>query len=224
MKKQFDRLEQQKIKRLAKEYRAKGYNVQVNPEHDILPPFFGLYRPDLLVTRGDEHIVVEVKSRATLGSSDQLAGVAKILESRPGWRFELVVTNPSDTTKEEISEVRPELAQTRLAEAQRMLVGGQNEGALLLGWAAAEGALRALAAREDISLKQQQPNYMIKILFSRGLLNNREFELLDGFRLARTQIAHGFDGPAISSAKIRDCLELTSHILQRAQGRGATTD
>src|SRR5215813_7473808 len=58
--------ERQRARALAEEYRSRGYEVIEEPSPAQLPDFLSGYCPDLLVRKGDEAIVVEVKSRSSL--------------------------------------------------------------------------------------------------------------------------------------------------------------
>lgn len=62
--------ERERIQTLAEEYRSKGYKVAIEPDSSYLPAFLSGYRPDLVVTRGDERTVIEVKSRQSLSAME----------------------------------------------------------------------------------------------------------------------------------------------------------
>ncbi|MFM8293842.1 MAG: hypothetical protein ACKN9E_04755, partial [Microcystaceae cyanobacterium] len=92
-------LERERLLQLAEEYRDKGYEISFHPNPEDLPDFLRNYRPDMVVRRGEEAVIIEVKSRRTLSSSSSqyLQNLAESVEQHPGWRFELVMTNPEDT-------------------------------------------------------------------------------------------------------------------------------
>ncbi len=54
----------------------------------------------MIACREDEAVVIEVKSLSSLNSSSTqyLPNLAQLIEQNPGWRFELVMTNPEDVT------------------------------------------------------------------------------------------------------------------------------
>ena len=62
-------LERERLLKLAEEYREKGYEVFFHPNLENLPDFLNHYRPDMIVRRGEENVVIEVKSRSSLNSS-----------------------------------------------------------------------------------------------------------------------------------------------------------
>ena len=73
----------------AEEYRSRGYEVLVEASLDFLPGFTA----DLLVRKGDEVKVIEVKSRPSLAADPKISELARIIESKPGWTFELLLVS-----------------------------------------------------------------------------------------------------------------------------------
>jgi hypothetical protein len=49
----------------------------------------------MIALRGDEAVVVEVKSRSSLGS-EYLSSLVKTIEQHQGWRLDLVLDNSED--------------------------------------------------------------------------------------------------------------------------------
>ena len=84
-------LERQRARVIAEEYRRRGYEVVEEPSQEQLPDFLSGYHPDLLIRKGDEAIVVEVKSRTSLAKETQVRELARLLRTKPGWNFELIV-------------------------------------------------------------------------------------------------------------------------------------
>ena len=84
-------LERQRARALAEEYRSRGYEVVEEPSPEQLPDFLSGYHPDLLIQKGDEATVVEVKSRSSLAKNPQVRDLARLLHTKPHWNFELVV-------------------------------------------------------------------------------------------------------------------------------------
>ena len=69
----------------AAEYRAQGCQVLRDAPLDFLPG----YRADMVVKDGYEIKVVEVKTRPSLLVNPALSELERIINARPGWRFEL---------------------------------------------------------------------------------------------------------------------------------------
>ena len=78
-------LERERASAIAAEYRRKGYEVIEEPSTEQLPDFLSGYQPDLIVRKGDEAIIVEVKTRSSLAAYPQIRELARTLEGEPGW-------------------------------------------------------------------------------------------------------------------------------------------
>jgi hypothetical protein len=89
-------LEKQRVLAIAEEHRGRGYEVIEEPSPEQLPDFLSGYHPDLLIRRGDEAIVVEVKSRSSLAKDLQVRELARLLQTKPHWNFELVVVKEGE--------------------------------------------------------------------------------------------------------------------------------
>ena len=75
-----------RVEQIAQEYRDKGYEVLVEARAPQLPEPLARYRPDLVVRKGDEVVVIEVKSREISGDP-QLQELAEVVRRQPGWRI-----------------------------------------------------------------------------------------------------------------------------------------
>ena len=76
-------------RKTAEEYRNKGYEVLFEAPLDLLPGF----RADLLARKGDEVRVIVVKSRSSLAADPRIGELARLIDSKPGWSFELVLVS-----------------------------------------------------------------------------------------------------------------------------------
>jgi hypothetical protein len=217
MKEQFERLEQRRARQLAREYEKRGYEVIVGPKREQLPRFFGSYRPDLIATKKNQQVAVEVKSRRSLSSSKQLAEIAKSIEQHPNWRLELVVTNPTDVEDEVGSYLDVGISKRWLADARDLFRQKKDEAAILIGWSAAEAALRTIALNENVPHKQGGIGYLLKLLYSRGLVNRGDFQILDEIGNIRSHIAHGFVVPRINRNKVSKFFQAISHLIGSAE-------
>src|SRR5512142_1785671 len=84
-------IESEFITKVADDYRARGYRVEVGQP---LPSEFGLppgQRADLVAHSPDETVVVEAKKRSAVGSDHQVRALAAAIAGRPGWRLELLL-------------------------------------------------------------------------------------------------------------------------------------
>ena len=137
-------LEKQRAHAIAEEYRSKGYEVIEGPAPEQLPDFLSGYKPDLLIRKGDEAVVVKVKSRSSLAKDPQVRDLARLLQAKPGWNFELVVVGEGE--KLSVPEgARPfgrEDILQGMEAAEKLLESGFSEAAFLLAWSTMEATVR----------------------------------------------------------------------------------
>ncbi|MEH2083566.1 MAG: hypothetical protein V7K89_27405 [Nostoc sp.] len=210
-------LERERLLKLAEEYREKGYEIFFHPNIEDLPDFLKTYRPDMIVRRGEENVVIEVKSRSSFDSSSNqyLGNLAQAVERHPGWRFELVMTNPEDTTyslKAEGSLQEHEI-ESHL-QVTRQLTTQHPELALLYSWSLVEATLRLIAQKEELSLQRFDPRYLIKQLATEGVISKSEYQLLMNALPLRNSIAHGFKTTQITPNSVYELIELTEQLLR----------
>ena len=208
-------LERERLLKLAEEYREKGYEVFFHPNPEDLPDFLNHYRPDMIVRRGEENVVIEVKSRSSLNSSSNqyLGNLAQAVERHPGWRFELVMTNPEDTTyspKAETSLQEHEI-ESQLQVA-RQLTTQHPESAILYSWSLLEATLRLIAQKEELSLERFDSHYLVKQLATEGVISKSEYQLLMNALPLRNSIAHGFKTTQITQNSVYELIELTEQL------------
>ncbi|MCC5657032.1 hypothetical protein LC608_08530 [Nostoc sp. XA010] len=210
-------LERERLLKLAEEYREKGYEVFFHPNPEDLPDFLNHYRPDMIVRRGEENVVIEVKSRSSLNSSSNqdLRNLAQAVEKHPAWRFELVMTNPEDimySLKAEGSLQEHEI-ESQLQVA-RQLITQHPESAILYSWSLVEATLRLIAQKEELSLQKFDPLYLVKQLAIEGVISKSEYQLLMNSLLLRNSIAHGFKTTQITQNSVYELIELTEQLLR----------
>ena len=133
----------------AEEYRSRGYEVRLDASLDFLPDF----RADLLVCKADEVKVIEVKSRPSLAADPRISELARVIDSMPGWSFELLLVGEPEKvdSPEGARSLESESIGRRVEEAQKSLEAGLPEAAFLLAWSAAEAAIRGLLTAEGVS-------------------------------------------------------------------------
>jgi uncharacterized protein YutE (UPF0331/DUF86 family) len=210
-------LEREQLLKIADEYREKGYEVFFHPNPEDLPDFLNHYRPDMIVRRGEENVIIEVKSRFSLNSSSNqyLGNLAQAVEKYPGWRLELVMTNPEDTTyspKAEASLQEHEIkSQLQVA---RQLTTQHPESAILYSWSLVEATLRLIAQKEKLSLERFDPHYLVKQLATEGVISKSEYQLLMNALPLRNSIAHGFKTTQLTQNSVSELIELAEQLLR----------
>lgn len=210
-------LERERLLKIAEEYRNKGYEVFFHPSPEDLPNFLKNYRPDMIVRREDEAVIIEVNSRRSLNSSagQYLQNLAQSVEQHPGWRFELVMTNPEDvaySSKAESSLQESEI-EARLQVA-RQLALQHPDSAILYSWSLVEATLRLVAEHEGLILQRLDPFYLVKQLVTEGVILRSEYQLLMDALSLRNAIAHGFKATEITQEAVCELIDVAEQLLR----------
>jgi REase_AHJR-like protein len=187
--------ERQRLQRLAAEYRTRGFDVHIAPSGKELPSFLQGFRPDMIAKKGDINVVIEVTAQESLKGQRGVQELATAVEGQRGWRFELVVTNPRPEPEvERASELVSERTITqRLASVEGLRTEGNWEAALLLTWTVFEAEMRRMLKREGKADEKRSALSGLKTLYSLGLLNRQDYDILDRSLRLRNQITHGFE-------------------------------
>lgn len=209
-----EQLERLRLLELVTEYRQKGYEVILSPKPEELPDFLRSYRPDMIVSRGEEKVVIEVKSRPSIASAQYLRGLAQAVEEHPGWRVELVMTNSEDalySAKVEGSLQEHEI-KSQLQVARKLTVD-HPESAILYAWSLAEATLRLLANKEGLDLQRPEPLRLLKQLATEGVISKAEYQSLMNASPLRNAIAHGFKTTHLTPNVVLNLIEVTEQLL-----------
>ena len=209
-------LEKQRTHALAEEYRSKGYQVIEEPSQEQLPDFLSNYRPDLLVQKGNEGIVVEVKSRASLAKNPKIRDLARLLQTKPRWNFELVVVSEKETlnTPEGIQPFEREDILRGLQTAEELLTSGAAEAALLLSWPALEATVRLMTVAEGIVLEQLASPAILKQAVSNGVISRSDYGFLMDTLKYRNALAHGFKAIDFDPALAKDLISTIKRLVE----------
>ena len=200
------------IRKTAEKYRREGYEVSLDPLLNFMPGF----QPDLIVRKGDEVKVIEVKSRSSLAADRRIAELARFIDSKPGWSFELVlVSEPEklDSPEGARSFVGKETLR-RMEEAEKSLQAGFHEAAFLLAWSACEAAIRELIEEQGVSNPSiTRPGYVLDQAIHVGVISRDEYNYLTNMQRYRNAIVHGFTVSDFGEEEVRGLIETVRRIV-----------
>lgn len=199
----------------AEEYRARGYEVLTEASLDFLPGFTA----DLLVRKGNEVKVIEVKSRPSLGADPKISELARIIESKPGWTFELLLVSEPEKldSPEGARSFESEGIVQRFEEAEKALQVGLPEAAFLLAWSAYEAAIReVIAEQEGADSTITGPGYVLDQAIFRGVISRDEYRTLRGMLKYRNAIVHGFSLSDFRAELVAELIEAGRRIIAAA--------
>ena len=196
----------------AEKYRSKGYVVSRDEVLDVLPGF----RADLVARKGDQVKVIEVKCRSTLTASPQVSEVAHLLNSKPGWTFELILVGQPEELESPrgARSIEGDSILQQIEQAEKVLESGFPAAAFLLAWSALEAVLRAMIEEEGISIKRVTTSgYVLTMAVIHGAISRDVYKHLAGMMKYRNAIAHGFSVDEFDADIVRDLIKTTRHFL-----------
>ena len=197
---------------IAAEYLGKGYQVLREVPLDFLPG----YRADMVVKNGYEIKVVEVKTRPSLAANPGLRQFERIINSRPGWTFELrLVGEPERVDATEDAQPLDEIGiLERLTQAESLLELGLTEAGLLVAWTAAEGVLRMMVAAEGVAIERAtNPSYIVAMAVAHGVVDRDTYHHLLRIMEFRNAIAHGFTVNVFRNDMVSELIDTVKSLL-----------
>jgi uncharacterized protein YutE (UPF0331/DUF86 family) len=208
--------ERQRARALAEEYRSRGYEVIEEPSPAQLPDFLSDYRPDLLVRKGDEAIVVEVTSRSSLAKDAQMRDLAQLLQTKPHWNFELVIVGEGERTSapEGARPFERDDIPRGIEAAEKLLESGFSEAALLVAWSTSEATVRLLIEEEGLVLDHLNPPYILKQAVMNGVIARDEYTFLTKVIKYRNALVHGFKTIDFDPALVSELISRTKRLVQ----------
>lgn len=181
--------ERRRLQELAEKYQMEGYTVLVGPSKEDLPDFMRYFHPDLIATRPDRSVAVEVRTPGKVRRVDYWREFSGAVLSHPNWHLEVLTNVQPEEQAESISQEEIEdLLRRSSVLAQQKEMGAS----LLIGWSAAEAAMRLVAERFNLTATDLRPQSLVSRLFSEGLLDREDYDFLLTCSRQRNAIAHGF--------------------------------
>lgn len=192
-------LERKKVAELARHYKALGYQVYADLSGFDTPSSVADIRPDVLARRGDETIIIEVKTRDSAKRDKHLIErLARYAERIPGARFDLVITNPRPqsqtsiklrTLREELSTIYGGL----LTEIQAALGSYNFDLIVILCFRLLEAFLAGLAEENDVRVEFGGSNLrrLAETLANKKIISPAVEELARELQDLRNGMVHG---------------------------------
>ncbi|AFY49505.1 Holliday junction resolvase [Nostoc sp. PCC 7524] len=185
----------EKVKSLADKYVSEGFQVLIEPTMDQLPFDLGNYQPDIIATKDNAGLVIEVKTNLSRISVESLKALAEKVSKHPGWRFLLVTLEDTETKSlPGASEQLPSWQELidRFDQAHRLIENHEIEPAFLFLWSIFEGALRRRAVDASIPVEHFPVRGLLKQMYSLGELSISQFDMVQACFEVRNRLVHGY--------------------------------
>lgn len=181
---------------IAKRYEDRGYIVTIEPPSSAIPFELVNYRPDILAIRGDEHLIIDIKTAGTRGDPEAYFRLDEQMQQHPGWRLLLVTVTEAelDESVSGATNYSVESIRTRLQSIDRL--GDDPEIATLVLpplWTAFIAALQLLLANEGIVANGHTDLSLLNKAYSEGLLSFEEHEAGRRLMALRNRTVHSLD-------------------------------
>lgn len=209
------------LREVADDYIRQGFPVQIEPAPAELPEFLREYRPDLVVTTPQGHIVVGVRSERDIRDADYWRRVQEAVDAHADWRFQFVVDSrrEKELLGTELPVLNGEEAELRLLASQQLADSGLLDSALVVAWSTLEGVLRAVSREEGLELPDQGSAPLITAMYAEGSLERSDYDALMRILRARNKAVHGFRVQDMNRSFVEQTQEITRRLL--AQERRA---
>lgn len=166
---------------------AEGYEVVVQPNRMLIPPFLEGYRPDALAFRSDKNLVVEVATQSP-AAERKLRLIQQRLNGQPGWELRLIWSSVGETSRSLQATSAPVISNI-VGEIDSVMETGHLKPAFLLAWAALEASGRALSP-ENLA-RPQTPARLVEQLGRIGAISLDEAKALRELISKRNRLVHG---------------------------------
>jgi hypothetical protein len=203
---------------IAERYEERGYVVTLGPPRSAIPFPLGNYTPDILAIKGDEKVLIEVKTSGARINQESYFRLDQEVQRHPGWRFLLVTVSDAEL-QEYPSSVASNVSIESIRENLRNmdpLVDDPKMSRLVLPslWMAYVSALRLLVLDEDVELDDYTDLSLINKAYSGGMISIDEYETARHLMTLRNQAVHSFD-TAATPPDCQQLLQMVCTILDR---------
>jgi uncharacterized protein YutE (UPF0331/DUF86 family) len=203
------------LQQVADRYRSEGYRVSMAAGLGALPAEIDSQREhiDLIAQKDGTYVAVTVKRRDQLYEINPLK--ALVQQQLPDWSFDLVVYPPSGVDEIPLEDGEPSLeyVESLLAEAQRLLDFGTPRAAFLVAWSAIESSMRTAARREDLDIEEGVPRFVLKTLYSNGVISYEDYERVRLCLDKRNRLVHGLPVDHLEPDNVRFMIDFARQIL-----------
>jgi hypothetical protein len=210
------------LQELADKYKRLGYTVIVAPSAALIPPIPGDYRPGLLATKDDEHLLFDVKLEGGR-DVDAFWRMADAVKRHAGWKLlGITVPNldPEVNTSGMLSDHDVDGLRRHLCEIDLLSHDPRFDPVVLSRlWVVYVAALRLLAIQEGCDRDGDADYERLVRAYSNGLISNAECEEGRALMVLRNRVVGGSD----TVVATEDCQQLRK-MVQRTIDRIAPVE
>ncbi len=180
------------VRIVAKQLEDEGYAVVQEPSPQQLPFSLGGYIPDLLATKSDDKLMVEIKLRGRSDQPERYRKVIDIVQAHPGWRF-LIKTYADTPERDQLpgaTTMNLDAIEAYLARAEKVASTAGAELAVPYLWNTLMALLRHKLSDPDLQRTGLSDRSLINQLYTLGELSFAEYERLVEWNGLRNRAVH----------------------------------
>lgn len=203
---------------LAQEWKARGYDVLVEPRNYAgLEDVFRYYRPDLIVTKGDEKLAFEVKSKGEktdVRAAEGLDRARSLFQRHPDWKFQVVYFGQAQDAlpKFDLHELQIDF------QAVDAISSVDPRLALIKLWSLAEALVRNIYP--DHTQRPQSPGRLVELLAGQGDILPEQAARMRDMASKRNRFVHG---DLTVSVTAQDVADMKAILLELLTEQGAAS-
>lgn len=186
------RAESQKELELQEKYSSLGYSVLLNPSREELPFDLGNYRPDLICTKENEILIIEIKSGHWRHDLDKYKEIAKKVSKYKNAKFLLIQSETNDIKQVNIPETDSD-TNAAIKKIEMLIKLEINDAALMFAWNLTVANLRRLLKSEFKIDTNINDKVLINQLYSDGIISMSLYDKLIEFMKLRNEVAHSIN-------------------------------
>ncbi|AZO42448.1 hypothetical protein EJ076_15800 [Mesorhizobium sp. M7D.F.Ca.US.005.01.1.1] len=170
------------------------------------------FKPDLVLRKGDQHTVVEIRKQGQT-TGRRIADMRRMVERHPNFQFEVRFLAPSASSPH--AEIASSSVRRRIDLASELVERGDLGEGIAVAWIAIETSLRVMLNNQKEGPSVSDPSRLIRTAFEAGKISQAQLFQLVAALNVRSQIVHGFDA-AIPSGLARQIVGIAREIADQA--------
>jgi hypothetical protein len=175
--------------------RKQGYAVIIQPDPTAIPFDLQQYRPDILATRGNENLIIEIKTRGEQRSIERYKEIAEIVGSHENWRFMLSTVDevePLDQVSAD-DQANPQSLNRMLGKLDLLLSSENYDLALPYLWSVYISAMRIVGQQAAVPIDITSDRSVLNYMYSLGEISSDEYESAKTFLELRNKAVHSLE-------------------------------
>lgn len=182
------------VRSTVRNLQEKGYSVTIEPDPSVIPFDLHSYRPDILATRNNENLIIEIKTRGVSRSIERYKEIADIIGSHDNWHFMLSTVDAEDVDQANHSLLESQIDQGVINQMLNRLDGllaGENYDLVLpYLWLLYISAMRLAGQKAGIPIDATSDLSVLNYMYSLGEISGDELDWARHFLQMRNEAMH----------------------------------